>query len=41
MPLTKQGRKLKGVFIKEYGKKKGTGIFYAWEHSHKGRVKRK
>jgi len=30
MPL-----KLKHKFQKEYGKKKGTRIFYAWENKHK------
>lgn len=32
--LTKTGRKIKGNFVKEYGKKRGTSIFYKWEHSH-------
>lgn len=35
MPLTKKGKKLKGIFIKEYGKKKGTSIFYAYENKHR------
>jgi hypothetical protein len=35
MPLTRQGKKLKRIFISEYGKKKGTRIFYALEHRHK------
>ena len=35
MPLTKIGMKIKGNFQKEYGKKKGTKIFYAWERKHK------
>jgi hypothetical protein len=30
MPL-----KLKRIFQKEYGKKKGTNIFYAWENKRK------
>lgn len=34
MPLTKKGTKIKGMFLKEYGKKRGTKIFYAWEHRH-------
>lgn len=41
MPLTKKGKKLKGIFIKEYGKKKGTSIFYAWEHKQKGGIRKK
>jgi len=27
--------KLKHIFEKEYGKKKGDRIFYAWENKHK------
>lgn len=34
MPLSKKGKKLKGKFIKEYGKKKGTNLFYAYEKKH-------
>lgn len=29
---------LKRAFIKEYGKKNGTRIFYAWENKHKYKV---
>ena len=32
--LTKKGRKLKGIFEKEYGKKRGDKIFYAYENKH-------
>lgn len=35
MPLTKKGKKLKKVFEKEYGKKKGDKVFYAYENKHK------
>jgi len=34
MPLSKIGRKMKRVLINEYGKKKGSRIFYSMEHSH-------
>lgn len=34
MPLTKKGHKIKRVFMNEYGKKKGTRIFYAFENKH-------
>lgn len=34
MPLSKKGKKLKGLFIMEYGRKRGTGIFYSYEHLH-------
>jgi len=34
MPLSKSGRKMKGIFVKEYGRKKGTGVFYAYAHKH-------
>jgi hypothetical protein len=40
MPLTKVGKQIKRNFIKEYGLRKGTSIFYAWENKHKG-VKKK
>lgn len=30
-PLTKKGEKIKKELVKEYGKKKGTGILYAME----------
>ena len=36
MPLTEKGKKLKKIFEKEYGKKKGERIFYAYEKKHKG-----
>ncbi len=36
MPLTKKGKKLKKIFIGEYGSKKGTRVFYGYEHKHKG-----
>lgn len=32
--LTKKGRKLKGEFEAEYGKKRGDKLFYAYEHKH-------
>ena len=35
MPLTKTGLKMKHAFQKEYGKKKGTNIFYSFENKHK------
>lgn len=35
MPL-----KLKRIFEREYGKKKGDRIFYAWENKMKGAMKR-
>lgn len=35
MPLSKKGKKIKGNFEKEYGKKKGTSFFYAWENKIK------
>ena len=31
MPLSKKGKSLLNKFMKEYGKKKGKNIFYAWE----------
>jgi len=42
MPLTKKGRSLKRALINYYTKKRGysrdraEGIFYAYEHKHKG-----
>lgn len=36
MPLTKMQKVIKGNFIKEYGKKRGTQIFYAWENKYFG-----
>ena len=35
MPLTEKGKKILKEFEKEYGKKKGEEIFYAWENKHK------
>lgn len=29
MPLTKKGRKIKSAMIKQYGKERGTSIFFA------------
>ena len=37
MPLSDKGRKIKSAMTKEYGKKKGTRIFYASEN--KGTIK--
>jgi len=34
MVLTKKGKKIKKNFQKEYGRKKGTSIFYAYERKH-------
>lgn len=31
MPLTKKGRKIKCAMVKQYGKTKGTQVFYASE----------
>lgn len=40
MPLKKGLRKLKGIFEKEYGKKRGDKIFYRWENKRlKGGMK--
>lgn len=36
MPLTKLGKRIKKSFKKTYGKKRGEGIFYAWENKNKG-----
>lgn len=36
MPLTNKGKKLLKAFEKEYGKKKGKNVFYAYEHKHLG-----
>jgi len=38
MPLSKVGKEILKNFEKEYGKKKGEGIFYAWENKHKNLV---
>lgn len=35
MPLSKKGKNRLGKFQKEYGKKKGTKIFYSWENKNK------
>jgi hypothetical protein len=37
MPLTKKGKEIKKVMVKEYGKKKGEAVFYASEN--KGTIK--
>ena len=37
MPLTKKGSKIKSAMAKEYGKEKGSKIFYATEN--KGKIK--
>jgi hypothetical protein len=34
MPLTKKGKKVLNAFKKEYGLKKGKGIFYAYMNKH-------
>lgn len=39
MPLSKSGKKLLKKFQKEYGKDKGTSIFYSWENKHKSKLK--
>lgn len=31
---TKSAKKMKRRFIKEYGKKKGTEVYYAWMRLH-------
>jgi len=41
MPLTKAGEKTKKAMVKEYGKKKGEQVFYAYENKHKGESGRK
>lgn len=35
MPLNKKGKEIKKIFEKEYGRKKGDRIFYAYENKHK------
>lgn len=35
MPLTSKGRKIKRAMEREYGKKKGTQVFYASENAGK------
>lgn len=37
MPLTKKGKKIKKAMDEEYGKKKGTKVFYA--SRNKGKIK--
>ena len=37
MPLTKKGEKIKSAMEKQYGKKKGEGVFYASQK--KGKIK--
>jgi len=39
MPLTKKYSKLKKTFQKEYGTKKGSSVFYAYENKHKAKKK--
>lgn len=45
MPLTKKGAKIKRAMVKQYGKEKGTSVFYASQKkgtikgTHKGRKK--
>lgn len=41
MPLTKLGKMMKKKLVKEYGKKKGTRIFYSMEHKHKNWTKKR
>lgn len=47
MPLTKKGAKIKRNMIKEYGKEKGTEVFYKSQNkgiikdTHKNRRRRK
>jgi hypothetical protein len=41
MPLTKKGKRIKGIFIKEYGLKRGTSVFYGYENRHPGLIKRR
>jgi hypothetical protein len=35
MPLTSKGREIKAAMLKQYGRKKGTKVFYASENSGK------
>ena len=37
MPLTKKGRKIKSAMEKQYGKKKGSKVFYAMENKKRGK----
>jgi len=42
MPLSKLGKKMKRILIREYGREKGLRIFYAMEHKHpEWRLKKK
>lgn len=41
MPLTKTGKKVKKTMKKEYGAKKGTQVFYAYENKNKSKKKGK
>lgn len=41
MPLTKVGKKVKKAMKKEYGEKKGTQVFYAYENKNKWNKKGK
>lgn len=34
MPLTPLGRRLKGVFVEEYGKHRGLSIFYKYSNKN-------
>ncbi len=36
-PLTKKGAKVKRAMVRQYGKKKGTQVFYA--SANKGKIK--
>lgn len=38
MPLTRRMRKVKRAMKKEYGVKKGTRIFYAWENKQRSKT---
>lgn len=41
MPLTKSMKKTKQAMEKQYGKKKGEQVFYAWENKQKKSKKKK
>ncbi len=47
MPLTKKGKKIKAAMVKQYGKEKGSKVFYASQNkgtingTHKKRGKKK
>jgi hypothetical protein len=36
MPLSFKGRKIKRKMEREYGKRKGDRVFYAYENKHQG-----